>query len=199
MNLKLWLVSAAAVLCSASFAAANLLPDPGFEEQKHGWGWASPKMSEVTNLDFYAGKYSLRLFTDQKSSSPVSQLFSREIPLDVSDATACKLRISFWYKGDAPSVAMLFLKEENDKFVAIQDDLGKPLECSFLPKKAEGWTLFEKDIPVSRRYLKDAPFVRLRFQRWAGKKPTETFLDDVSLEVIEGTPATPAKKKVAGK
>lgn len=181
----------AVVLSSFSLVAANLVPDPGFEEPKSGWEWSTPGKSGVTETGVNSGKRSFRLFTSDSTNREVAQLFSRPVPLDVSGNEACKLNFSFRYKGDSPTVMLHFLKKENGKYVPVLNGLGKPLTICFIPKAVQDWTSFEQEIPVAAEYLKESPAVRLQFQRWSGKAPTETFLDDVSLEIASGAKVIP--------
>lgn len=174
-----------------STSGRDLMSNGGFENPKSDWGWSTPGRVERTEKEARTGKYSMRMHEDRQKSA--AQLFGVPLSLNVNPTLPCKIRISFYYKGDGPMLHVGLYNQENGKSIPVKNELDKAVVSTFALKRSVDWTQSVHEITYPPKFLSGAPAVRLHLQRWGSGVPTETFLDDVAVE-ITNAPDQPEKK-----
>ncbi len=170
--------------------AANLVPDPGFEEGESGWKHVTPGCGERTAAKARSGRRSFRLHNGEDGQK-LGQLFSREIPLAAGTDAPCRLTFSLFHLGDGGVVYLRFLHREGNKFTPALAETGKPFTLRRPLGAANEWQPMAAECLIPPELLRQPLFVQIQFQRGPGSRVMELWLDDLSLELTGAPPPPP--------
>lgn len=163
------------------FAGANLVPNPGFEQESGGWRYGgvfggAKGFARITDQEAANGKKSLQLHKEGAKGG--AQIF---VSLDApqwNGAEKAVIRLSLRYKGRRGIIFLHFREPQTRK--PMKNELGKNTVVSYVLKETAAWTEFSRTISVPQAILKRSPLLDLQFQLWG---QGDLYVDDVSVTV----------------
>lgn len=142
-------------------AAADLLEDPGFEDQSSIWLIKNPKTAAVGAEAAHDGKLGLRLYLTEDGGR--AQVDSALMPLGSSR----RLQVAFWARTSGRQTGGVTVQVLNAARKPLLNEQGKPLGTIGIPASAD-WQRCEKEFTLPE----DAAYLTLAIRSWTGQEGT---------------------------
>lgn len=188
------MIAAAVLAALPVFAGTNLVPNPGFEQERNeGWRYGgvfggAKGFVRVTRNEAAAGKQSLQF---HKEGGGGAQIFAQLKAPQWNNAQNAAVHLSFRYKGRHGIVFVLFREAGSRK--QLKNELGRNASVSYRLKETAEWTQFSRTFKVPQNLLRQSPLLDLQFQLWG---QGDLFLDEVSV-TVDSDGREPAPKTVS--